>query len=285
MLSLEISVRGPKFNKDMELEFQEGDRLMIGRQDGDIEILDPRVSRAHCELRLENGKLLMEDLKSTGGTFFEGKKIELVEIREDAVFQIGDHELAIIARKLIREADTFSGASEASSEKTNTSEVIQENVSQGEKFADRLDPLENWFKSPKNFLIFYKLAITNPNSFFDTVRFNAKLSTSIFYLLIFTLAMYLPVFAQFGLSLSIFTFMMLVIGIVFCFGLAFLRHSFREKLGIKGSYSAYMNLFAYSAILGFPFAIITFLNFLNILILIWTIYGFIRVFQTQQRAN
>src|SRR5688572_20437237 len=43
--------------------------IVIGRDVGDIALLDPQVSGRHAELRFQGGKLVYQDLGSTNGSF------------------------------------------------------------------------------------------------------------------------------------------------------------------------------------------------------------------------
>ena len=43
--------------------------IVIGRDVGDIALLDPQVSGRHAELRFQSGKLMFQDLGSTNGSF------------------------------------------------------------------------------------------------------------------------------------------------------------------------------------------------------------------------
>lgn len=47
---------------------------VIGRS-GDVVVDDTRVSRRHCQVSLENGALMVEDLGSTNGTTLSGQKL------------------------------------------------------------------------------------------------------------------------------------------------------------------------------------------------------------------
>jgi len=50
-----------------------GDQLVIGREEGDIQIEDLLVSRRHALIeRVEGGALVVRDLDSTNGTFLNG---------------------------------------------------------------------------------------------------------------------------------------------------------------------------------------------------------------------
>lgn len=63
---------GPEAGRRIELELE----LSIGRQDGDLVLEDPEVSRRHAVLRRSGGSVLVEDLDSTNGTFVNGERIE-----------------------------------------------------------------------------------------------------------------------------------------------------------------------------------------------------------------
>jgi pSer/pThr/pTyr-binding forkhead associated (FHA) protein len=47
---------------------------MVGRE-GDVMLIDPRVSRKHAQITSDNGTLILEDLGSTNGTFHNGDKL------------------------------------------------------------------------------------------------------------------------------------------------------------------------------------------------------------------
>ena len=50
--------------------------INIGRRlDNQVVIDDPRVSRAHSQLRVTKGRFALFDLNSTGGTFVNGQRI------------------------------------------------------------------------------------------------------------------------------------------------------------------------------------------------------------------
>jgi pSer/pThr/pTyr-binding forkhead associated (FHA) protein len=49
--------------------------VAIGRQDTDLVVEDPEVSRRHAVLRRSDGSVIVEDLDSTNGTFVNGERI------------------------------------------------------------------------------------------------------------------------------------------------------------------------------------------------------------------
>jgi hypothetical protein len=62
---------GPEAGRRVELD----DEIAIGRQDGDLVLEDPEVSRRHAVLRRTGGSVVVEDLESTNGTFVNGERI------------------------------------------------------------------------------------------------------------------------------------------------------------------------------------------------------------------
>jgi len=64
--------------------------VSVGRRfDNHIILDDPRVSRAHAQLRLRFGHYVVYDLGSTGGTFVNGKQVEECVLRPGDVISLG----------------------------------------------------------------------------------------------------------------------------------------------------------------------------------------------------
>src|SRR5262245_44651501 len=56
-------------------------RMVVGRKkECDLRIPDPSVSREHCEIRVENGKVLVKDLGSSNGTYVNRERVQESEI-------------------------------------------------------------------------------------------------------------------------------------------------------------------------------------------------------------
>lgn len=74
--------------KDIELG---GEPLSIGRsREADIPLLDDKVSRVHCGIRLSDGEFYLKDLKSRNGTFVNGQRVEdTVKLKAGDRIQIG----------------------------------------------------------------------------------------------------------------------------------------------------------------------------------------------------
>jgi pSer/pThr/pTyr-binding forkhead associated (FHA) protein len=67
--------------------------VRIGRRvENNVVLDDPRVSRSHAELRAINGRYILFDLNSTGGTFVNGVRItQVVVYPGDVISLAGVH--------------------------------------------------------------------------------------------------------------------------------------------------------------------------------------------------
>ena len=71
-----------------------GTSLTIGRSaTSQTKLVDPHVSRAHCEIRWEAGQALLVDCKSAAGTFVNGQRVENHKLKPGDVIRIGDTQL------------------------------------------------------------------------------------------------------------------------------------------------------------------------------------------------
>ncbi len=70
--------------------------VTIGRAKADIVIPDPEISRTHCELVILPEKVILKDLDSTNGTYFDSFKITKVDLGNRDEFTIGDTTLMLI---------------------------------------------------------------------------------------------------------------------------------------------------------------------------------------------
>jgi pSer/pThr/pTyr-binding forkhead associated (FHA) protein len=71
-----------------------GPVVRIGRSsDCEVVIGDPRVSRIHATLELQEGSYRLADARSTGGTFLDGRPVhEAVPLRAGAIIRLGRDE-------------------------------------------------------------------------------------------------------------------------------------------------------------------------------------------------
>lgn len=81
------------------VELEPGSSYQVGTgRAADIQLRDKGVGFKHATLSIEDGKVFVEDLKSRGGTFVNGEKLEAherVEVRATDGFQIGTVELKL----------------------------------------------------------------------------------------------------------------------------------------------------------------------------------------------
>lgn len=68
-----VTDEGPLRGEQLVIE---GDELVLGRRENsDLLLADPHVSRAHALIRRQSGAIWLEDLGSTGGTFVNGEAV------------------------------------------------------------------------------------------------------------------------------------------------------------------------------------------------------------------
>jgi len=86
-------VSGPDAGRGVALE--RGTLLVGGSESNDLIISDPRVSRAHLELRLLEDGLEVRDLGSRNGTYQGTSRIRESVLQGTALLRVGDTELAV----------------------------------------------------------------------------------------------------------------------------------------------------------------------------------------------
>jgi pSer/pThr/pTyr-binding forkhead associated (FHA) protein len=72
--------------------------ITIGRQNCDIRLDDPEISRQHAVLTIEGDAVILEDLGSVNGTFIEGQRIERARLEAGTTFRLGTHQLVFLVR-------------------------------------------------------------------------------------------------------------------------------------------------------------------------------------------
>lgn len=72
--------------------------LLLGRSRAtDTHLIDPHVSRVHCQVLPENGKHVVVDFDSAGGTFVNGKQVSRHELKAGDLVRIGTTHMQFVA--------------------------------------------------------------------------------------------------------------------------------------------------------------------------------------------
>jgi DNA-directed RNA polymerase subunit RPC12/RpoP len=76
-----------------------GSRVVIGRAPGidGIEIVDPSLSRKHCTVADEGGRLTIEDMRSRNGTFVNGERVTRAVLKSGDKIRVGDNSVVVKA--------------------------------------------------------------------------------------------------------------------------------------------------------------------------------------------
>jgi pSer/pThr/pTyr-binding forkhead associated (FHA) protein len=74
-----------------QMEFELGERpITIGRSpEADVVVLDEKVSRIHCGIRLWDGEFYIKDLKSRNGTYLNDQLIEVAKLKQGDRIRVG----------------------------------------------------------------------------------------------------------------------------------------------------------------------------------------------------
>jgi two-component system response regulator GlrR len=68
-----------------------GERVVIGsHRSADLRLADRAVSRFHCELTMDEGRVLLRDLESRNGTRVDGVEVRVAPLRPGALLTLGD---------------------------------------------------------------------------------------------------------------------------------------------------------------------------------------------------
>lgn len=80
--------------------------LVIGRgSKTQTQLVDPRVSRAHCEIEWDGHRAVVHDAGSGGGTFVNGRRTTTAELKPGDILRVGDTDL--IYKSDVDEAKTM----------------------------------------------------------------------------------------------------------------------------------------------------------------------------------
>lgn len=88
MQSQLLVVSGPDQGRSFPLE--EGIVLLVGRgQETPTRLKDPQISRVHCQVTVEDGKVLLKHLSKSSNTLVNGRLVTDHELRPGEVIQLG----------------------------------------------------------------------------------------------------------------------------------------------------------------------------------------------------
>lgn len=88
-------IEGPQKGESYPIDPEHG--VMIGRSPtNNVFLRDRSVSRAHCQVRIQDGECVIEDLGSTNGTFVNGGRVTEAPLGEGDVAQIGFSKMQIL---------------------------------------------------------------------------------------------------------------------------------------------------------------------------------------------
>src|SRR5262245_38569502 len=66
------------------------ERTIIGRgQKADIRMMDDGISREHCEVLIQGGKVVLHDLGSTNGTYCRGLRVDMHDLEDGDKILVG----------------------------------------------------------------------------------------------------------------------------------------------------------------------------------------------------
>ncbi len=68
---------------------------VIGRKGSDVTIKDQKVSKKHARIKEISGKIIVEDLKSTNGTFVNNERIIAQELQSGDLISVGDTKMRV----------------------------------------------------------------------------------------------------------------------------------------------------------------------------------------------
>ena len=75
----------------------DGEAVLFGRSRAtDARLIDPHVSRVHCQVQLEEGRAVVSDFDSAGGTFINGKKVAREPLRPGDILRIGNTRVQLV---------------------------------------------------------------------------------------------------------------------------------------------------------------------------------------------
>jgi pSer/pThr/pTyr-binding forkhead associated (FHA) protein len=84
---------GPDKGTSFQLPQAGSETLGRSRQHNEICLHDPAIGRVHCQVEMEDGRVILSDFDSETGTFLNGTRITRQELTHGDIIRIGDTEL------------------------------------------------------------------------------------------------------------------------------------------------------------------------------------------------
>ncbi len=94
-LSLAV-ISGPQSGKIFQIEKP---KMVIGRQDADITVEDPEISRQHAAIEVAGDRVTLIDLGSTNGVFMGDEQISEAPLENQSEFSVGSSTLMLIVTR------------------------------------------------------------------------------------------------------------------------------------------------------------------------------------------
>lgn len=83
-------IDGNESDLGRDFQFGEGDECILGRSiSADFVLMDGKISRNHCTVRLEGGHLVLTDLGSSNGTIVNGDRVQRTVLADGDYIRLG----------------------------------------------------------------------------------------------------------------------------------------------------------------------------------------------------
>jgi serine/threonine protein kinase len=92
MIGQLVVIAGPDQGRTFTMT--EGKSLVIGRgQTTETRLRDPYVSKTHCHVEFDGGKIILKDAGSAGGTLVNGERVSQRELKPGDVIRVGETQI------------------------------------------------------------------------------------------------------------------------------------------------------------------------------------------------
>lgn len=85
-----VVIDGNESDLGREFHFGDGDECIVGRSiSADFVLMDGKISRNHCSVKLERGHLVLTDLGSSNGTVVNGERVQKTVLADGDYVRLG----------------------------------------------------------------------------------------------------------------------------------------------------------------------------------------------------